>query len=86
LNDLLGASVIVNGKVVAWFADFNEEAREWCTENHFGEWLVWRATPPVIVPLTDAEYDKSMEETAKLAKVFESTPEAPNGEITCETK
>ena len=52
---VLGAGVLVDGVMVAWFADFTEEAREWCTENHFGRWLVWRATRPEIVPITPEE-------------------------------
>lgn len=83
LNDLgsnagLGAAVIVGGVVVAWFAEFDEAAREWCTENHFGQWLAWRAKTPEIVPLTEAEYDKAMAEATELAASFNALPEAPN--------
>lgn len=74
----LGAAVIVRGVVVAWFADFTEEAREWCTENHFGEWLTWRAKRPEIVPLTEAEYDEAMRKGKGMAALFDDTPEAPN--------
>ncbi len=80
-SDGLGAAVIVRGIVVAWFADFTEEAREWCTENHFGEWLTWRAKPPEILPLTEAEYDEAMRKGKELAALFESMPEAPNAGI-----
>ena len=78
LTDGLGAAVIVDGVVVAWFSDFTEEAREWCTENHFGRWLVWRAKAPETVPLTEAEYDDAMRKAKELASLFEDTPEAPN--------
>ena len=74
----LGSAVIVRGVVVAWFADFTDEAREWCTENHFGEWLTWRAKPPEIVPLTEAEYDEAMRKGAELAAKLNISPEAPN--------
>ena len=77
LNAGLGAAVIVNGQVVAWFADFTEEARYWCMENHFGQWLTWRAKPPEIVPLTEAEYDKAMRSGAELAAEL-NIEEAPN--------
>lgn len=76
LTDGLGAAVIVDGVVVAWFADFTEEAREWCTENHFGRWLVWRAKAPEIVPLTEAEYGEAMRTAKELASLFEEMPEA----------
>lgn len=68
---MLGAAVIVDGVVVAWFADFTETSREWCTENHFGKWLTWRAKPPEMVPLTEAEYDEAMRAGRELAKHFE---------------
>ena len=74
----LGAAVIVRGVVVAWFAEWTEEASEWCTENHFGEWLTWRAKAPEIVPLTEAEYDEAMRNGAELAALFEDIPEAHN--------
>ena len=81
LTDVLGAAVIVRGVVVAWFADFTEEARDWCTENHFGEWLTWRAKRPEIVPLTEAEYDEAMRKGKEMAALFDDTPEAPNAGI-----
>jgi len=75
----LGTAVIVHKVVVAWFADFTEEARDWCTENHFGEWLPWRAKAPEIVPLTEAEYNAVMREGRDLAAKLK---EAPNAKIT----
>lgn len=86
LNDLgsnagLGAAIIVDGVVVAWFADFTEEARDWCTENYFGRWLVWRAKAPETVPLTEAEYSKAMHEAQEFAALFEALPGAPNVEL-----
>ncbi|MCR4319731.1 MAG: hypothetical protein NUV74_05270 [Candidatus Brocadiaceae bacterium] len=62
----LGVCVLVRGAVVAWFADFDEAARGWCTENHFGEWLTWRAKPPEIVPLTPEEVVKVEQDAAEL--------------------
>jgi hypothetical protein len=57
LSDLtvrLGSAVIAGGCLVAWFSD-PEQAVEWASENHFGNWVTWRAEPPLIVPLTDEE-------------------------------
>ena len=51
----LGVSVFVGGETVAWFAVFDGAARDWCTANHFGQWLTWRAKPPETVPLTAEE-------------------------------
>ena len=66
----LGVCVLVRGRIVAWFADFDDRAEEWCTENHFGEWLTWRATAPQPIPLTEQEskevQDKANELHAKL--------------------
>ncbi|KAF0163032.1 MAG: hypothetical protein FD157_3378 [Rhodocyclaceae bacterium] len=74
----LGAAIFVNGRVVAWFADFTDEARDWCTENHFGQWLAWRAKSPELVPLTEAEYDAAMLVAKELATLFNDIPQAPN--------
>ena len=76
LTAVLGAAVIVRGVVVAWFADFDEAAEEWCTENHFGQWLIWRAKRPEIVPLTPDEMAKVEAEAARLAELFEESPNA----------
>jgi hypothetical protein len=74
---VLGAAVIVGGVVVAWFANFDEAAQEWCTENHFGQWLMRRAKPPELVPLTEAEYDEVMRQGKELADALHARPEAP---------
>ena len=68
----------MRGQIMAWFAEFTEEAREWCTENYFGEWLVWRARPPEIVPLTEAEYAEVQREAAEIVAALNPLPEAPN--------
>lgn len=75
-TQLLGAAVLVRGQVVAWFAEFTEEAQEWCTENHFGEWLTWQAKPPELVPLTEAEYDEAMQSAAEMAELFKAPPQS----------
>ena len=79
---VLGAGVLVDGVMVAWFADFTEEAREWCTENHYGRWLVWRATRPEIVPISPEDLEKVGADAQRLADLFK---EAPNAEITGRT-
>jgi len=79
LTGLLGTAVLVDGEVVAWFATFTEEAREWCTENYFGRWLAWRSKPPEIVPLTEAEYDEAMRRGKELASLFEDMPGEDGG-------
>lgn len=63
----LGSAVIVGGQVVAWFAEFTEDAHDWCTRNYFGQWLTWRAMAPEVVPLSTAEYDEAMRRGAELA-------------------
>ena len=69
-SDKEGTAVIVDGKVVAWFAEFDDEAADWCSYNHFGKWIAWRATAPEIVPLTEVEYDRIMEQAKELSKLF----------------
>ena len=54
LSEGLGSAVLVGGCLVAWFAD-PEQAMEWARENHWGNWLTWRAKTPEIVPLTSEE-------------------------------
>ena len=66
----LGVCVLVRGAVVAWFADFDDEAEQWCTENHFGEWLTWRAAAPTPIPLTVAEREECEKRGAELAAHF----------------
>lgn len=64
--------MIASGQIVAWFAEFTEEAHEWCTDNYFGQWVLWKAKPPEIVPLTTDEL-KECERKASLFKLlFES--------------
>ena len=57
-NDQLGVAVLVYGAVVAWFAELDEYAEDFCRENWFGHWLTWRAKMPEIVPLTSDEQAK----------------------------
>lgn len=63
----VGAGVYVNGVIVAWFAEFDESARDWCAENHFGEWLVLPATKPTYIPPTQEQIDRCEKEAEKLA-------------------
>lgn len=66
----LGAAVIVRGVVVAWFSALDEAARDWCTANHFGEWLVWQAKKPELIRLTDEQIARIESDAAALAAKF----------------
>ena len=57
-NEGLGVCVLVHGRVVAWFAEFDSPAELWCTANHFGGWTTWAASAPVPRPLTQAQIDR----------------------------
>jgi hypothetical protein len=42
----IGTVVLVNNTPVAWFKNFNEDAREWCIKNHPEKWAIWPAHEP----------------------------------------
>ena len=65
-----GTGVIVDGEVVAWFANFDESAEDWCRDNYFGRWLTWRATPPEIIPLTAEEQERVSAKVAEFVEFF----------------
>jgi hypothetical protein len=75
MNDT-GTCVLVDGVIVAWFADFSEEAEQWCTENYFGRWLAWRAKPPEMIPITPEELATAKHIAAELAAKFRDLPQA----------
>ena len=54
-NDGFGVAVLVDGAVVAWFAEMDKYAEGFCRENWFGRWLTRRARRPEIVPMTPEE-------------------------------
>lgn len=58
---------MVRGAVIAWFADFDEAARDWCSDNYFGEWLTWRSAAPSPIPLTEDEMAECSKRGAELA-------------------
>lgn len=66
----VGTAVIVDGAIVAWFAEWDEAAREWCTENFFGLWLTFRAKRPEIIPLTEDELVEIEKGAAELCAKF----------------
>ena len=70
-------AVLVEGNVVAWFADFDEAAEEWCRENYFGRWVTWEAKPPELIQLTPEEYAEIEREGAELAGRFKEARMAP---------
>jgi len=69
-SDNNGVAVIVEGKVVAWFADFNEEAREWCSDNHFGQWVTWQAKQPDLIPLTEEQEENAKRKAKEWSDYF----------------
>ena len=75
-TEWLGAAVIVRGVVVAWFATWDETAHDWCTENHFGEWLAWRAKSPEIVAITAEEMALAKASAAEMTELFKEEPNA----------
>jgi len=71
MDEPQGTAIIVDGKIVAWFATFDDAAQGWCTENHFGKWLAtWRTTPPTVIPLTTDELDAARAKAREMAKFF----------------
>jgi hypothetical protein len=74
-----GTAVLVNGEIVAWFANFDESAEDWCRDNHFGNWLTWRATPPETIPLTTEEQELVDANVAKFAEFFNRPEEDAEG-------
>ena len=72
-----GVGVYVGGDLVAWFPEFGEKEREWCTENYFGRWLTWRATAPEHLPLTEKEQAEADRNAAELMEKLGWCDEAP---------
>ena len=73
-TDTPGVCVMVRGKVVAWFASFDQWAQAWCTENHYGEWLAWRASAPTPTPLMAAEAAEIERKAAQLHARLKEPP------------
>jgi len=69
-NEKVGTAVIVDGQIVAWFSEWDEAARDWCTENFFGLWLTFRAKAPAIIPLTEDEIVEIEKGAAELCAKF----------------
>lgn len=65
-----GTAVLVGGQVVAWFRDFDDSSAEWCRDNHFGQWLTWRAATPETIALTPEEQAKVDAEVGEFLKFF----------------
>lgn len=70
LSDELGVAVLVDGAVVAWFAEMDEGAEDYCRERLFGRWLTWRAKQPEIVPLTPEELARCETAARKIAAIL----------------
>lgn len=56
-----GTAIIVNGKIVAWFANHDELSAEWCIAAHAGEWLAWPAEAPVLDGVSDEDMARAGE-------------------------
>jgi len=69
----------VDGAVVAWFAELDEHAEEFCRTNWYGRWLTWRSEPPQLIPLTPTEYAEAQrrgkELHAKLRDALDAQPQ-----------
>jgi hypothetical protein len=79
-SECRGVCVIASGRMVAWFAEFNEAAHEWCTDNYFGQWILWKAKSPEIIPLTTEELKECERQAALFKLVFESDNEEQHRE------
>ncbi len=61
-----GRAVFVNGAMVAWFAEFNEAAEDWCIDNYYGEWLTYPAASGPVVVLDDCQVVVGVDELRKV--------------------
>lgn len=68
-----GVAVIVDGRIAAWFAEFDSGAEEFCTENFFGRWVTMPAYYPRIISPTTEELMRVQELALQLMKKM--TPE-----------
>lgn len=75
-----GTAVLVNGEIVAWIANFDESAADWCRDNHFGNWLTWRANPPELIPLTAEEQKQVDAKVAEFTGFFKPEDLLGNGD------
>ncbi|MBK8132608.1 MAG: hypothetical protein IPK48_07795 [Gammaproteobacteria bacterium] len=69
-----GVAVIVDGEVVAWFPQFDDSITDWCTENYFGRWLTCKAECPVLIPITEEQFQQAALDAAEMAKIFDGKP------------
>ena len=72
--DKLGVAILVDGEIVAWFAELTDEVQEWCTENYFGRWLAWRAETPKVIPLTEDEEKDIARKVEEWSSIFTDKP------------
>jgi hypothetical protein len=63
-----GTAIIVDGKTVAWFAEWTPQARDWCHSNHAGRWVGWKAKTPEIIALSQLEYDRIRHDVEEFEK------------------
>lgn len=67
-----GTVIIVNGEIIAWFANFNDNALEWCRDNYFGEWLAIPGIKPKIKPLSKEETKQTEKSVNELLSFLNS--------------
>ena len=65
-----GYAILVRGNIVAWFQDFDDWAAEWCTNNHFGAWLIMKARQPVIVAPSKEAVESAEKSAAELSEIL----------------
>lgn len=67
---MTGTAIIVNGEIVAWFANPDELSVKWCTAAYGGEWLAWPADAPVLDGVSDEDMRRAGEKVEAMKDVF----------------
>ncbi|MCB1714256.1 MAG: hypothetical protein KDK05_03880 [Candidatus Competibacteraceae bacterium] len=70
---MTGTAIIVNGEIVAWFADHDELSAEWCSVAYGGEWLAWPADAPVLDGVSDEDMARVGEKAEAMKALFEGS-------------
>jgi hypothetical protein len=67
VDELDGVGIRVGGALVAWFAD-PEQASEWATEVHYGNWLMHPCKMPNRPPFTKEQIAAARKAGAEMLK------------------
>lgn len=70
---MTGTAIIVDGKIVAWFANPDELSAEWCTAAYAGEWLAWPADAPVLDGVSDEDMRRVGKKAEATKALFEGS-------------